>query len=148
MFWKKVCSLSTKRGSNLPLKIHSSAIADVLKNRAVSKQNRFNSGLVKSSDPVGYKLLYPDKTEVERNFAWQNIEFSLRRYKEELSKPYSRLVFYVCSSFDFLSHISDGGTIYDSDECDGNNDGCQLSKKSLTNTTSTTTTREKVNVFH
>ena len=96
MFWKEDSSLSTKRGCNLPLKIHSSATAYILKAKAVSKQNRFNSGLVKSSDPIGYKLLYPDKTEMNRNFAW-NIDFSLRKYKE-LGKPYSRIVFYVCSS--------------------------------------------------
>ena len=145
MVWREdSCSLSAKRGCNLPLKIHTSANADVLKSRAVSKQNRFNSCMVKSSNPIGYKLLYPDKTEVESNFAWQNTEFSLRRYKEELGKPYSRINFYVCSSVDYLSYIGDSGMTSDSD--DGNGIDCQISKKSSTVTACATTTRETVNM--
>ena len=50
------------------LRVHSSATGDVLKDRAVSKQNSFNSGLVRRCDGVGYKLLFPDKKDVERNF--------------------------------------------------------------------------------
>ena len=95
MIWKDDCCLTPKRGCNLLLKIRSSATADVLKDRAVSKQNRFNTSLVKSCDGVGYKLLFPDKKVVESNFTWDDSEFSLRRYKEELGKPYSRIVFYV-----------------------------------------------------
>jgi len=144
MIWKDDCGLTSKRGCNLPLKIHSSATADVLKARAVSKQNRFNSGLVKSCDAIGYKLLYPDKTEVESNFPWDNSEFSLRRYKEELGKPYSRIVFCVCSNIDYLSHLQCdvlGSAISDSDGSDGNN--CQPSKKPSKNVTSTTTERKR-----
>ena len=151
MIWKDDCCLTPKRGCNLPLKIPSNATADVLMDRAVSRQNRFNSGLVKSCDGIGYKLLFPDKKVVESNFIWDNSEFSLRRYKEELGKPYSRIVFYVCSNIDYLSHLqSDGidGSISDSDESDGSNG--QSSKNSSKIVTSTSTECKEVNVqvFH
>ena len=110
-----------------------------------------NSGLVKSCDGVGYKLLFPDKKVVESNFAWDNSEFSLRRYKEELGKPYSRIVFYVCSNMDYLSHLQSDGvdnSVSDSDESDGNN--CQSFKNSSKIVTSTITECKEVNVqvFH
>ena len=40
--------LATRRGSSLPLKVPSNATSEVLKAKAVAKQNRFNSSLIKS----------------------------------------------------------------------------------------------------
>jgi hypothetical protein len=108
MAWKDG-ELTTKRGSSLPLKAASDATADVLKAKAVAKQNRFNATLVKSDRVLGYKLLYPDKSEVLNEFSWQKyLEFTLAKYKEELGKPYSRISFLVCSNIDYLSYVADG----------------------------------------
>ena len=90
-------SLSAKRGCNLPVKIKSSATAELLKAEAVMKQNRFNGGLVKVNNPLGYRLLYPDKTEVEPQLSWKYEAFTLGRYKDELGKPYPRITFYVAT---------------------------------------------------
>ena len=98
MIWKDG-ELATRRGSSLPLKKPSNATSEVLKAKAVAKQNRFNSSLIKSDKALGYKLLYPDKSEVLREFTWQkDLEFTLEKYIEELGKPYSRISFYICSN--------------------------------------------------
>jgi hypothetical protein len=151
MFWNEDYSLlSAKRGSNMPLKIESNVDNEVLKAKSVEKQHRFNSGVVKSSNAIGYKLLYPDKTEVKSSFSWQKKEFTLRGYKEELGKPYSRINFYVCSNMDYLSYISNGGVISDSDESQGSDTPSQSTLKKpatkTTKTTSTTTKQEEVNI--
>ena len=67
MIWKDR-KLATRRGSSFPLKVPSNAISEVLKVKAVAKRNRFNSSLIKSDKALGYKLLYPDKAEVLRDF--------------------------------------------------------------------------------
>lgn len=107
MIWKDG-ELATRRGSSLPLKVPSNATSKVLKVKAVAKQNRFNSSLIKSDKALGYKLLYPDKSGVLSDFTWQkDLEFTLEKYKEELGKPYSRISFYLCSNIDYLSYITD-----------------------------------------
>ena len=91
MIWKDG-ELPTKRGSSLPLKVPSNATSEVLKTKAVAKQNRFSSSLMKSDKVLGYKLLYSDKSEVLRDFICQkDLEFTLGKYKEEIRKPYSRI---------------------------------------------------------
>ena len=67
MIWKDR-KLATRRGSSFPLKVPSNAISEVLKDKAEAKRNRFNSSLIKSDKALGYKLLYPDKSEVLRDF--------------------------------------------------------------------------------
>ena len=95
MIWKDG-ELATRRGSSLPLKKPSNATSEVLKAKAVAKQNRFNSSLIKSDKALGYKLLYPDKSEVLREFTWQkDLEFTLEKYIEELGKPFSRMFLYL-----------------------------------------------------
>ena len=47
MIWKDG-EPATRRGSSLPLKVLSNATSQVLKAKAVAKQNRFNSSLIKS----------------------------------------------------------------------------------------------------
>ena len=51
MMWKDG-ELATRRGSSLPLKVPSNATSEVLKAKAVAKQNRFNSSLIKSDKPL------------------------------------------------------------------------------------------------
>ena len=68
MIWKDG-EPATRRGSSLRLKVLSNATSEVLKAKAVAKQNRFNFlSLIKSDKALGYKLLYPDKSEVLRDF--------------------------------------------------------------------------------
>ena len=108
MIWKDG-ELATRRGSSLSLKVPSNATSEVLKAKAVAKQNRFKSSLIKGDKALGHKLLYPDKSEVLRDFTWQkDLEFTLGKYKEELGKAYSRISFYLCSKIDYLSYVADG----------------------------------------
>ena len=117
MIWKDR-KLATRRGSSFPLKVPSNAISEVLKDKAEAKRNRFNSSLIKSDKALGYKLLYPDSSEVLRDFTWQkDPKFTLGKYKEELGKPYSRISFYLCSNIDYLSYVADG--VDSSDQSEG-----------------------------
>ena len=53
MIWK-YGELATRRGSSLPLKVPFNVTSEVLKAKAVAKQNRLNSNLIKSDN---YKAL-------------------------------------------------------------------------------------------
>ena len=117
MIWKDG-ELATRRGSSLPLKKPSNATSEVLKAKAVAKQNRFNSSVIESNKALGYKLVYPDKSEVLREFTWQkDLELTLEKYIEELGKPFSRISFYICSNIDHLSYVADG--VDSSDQSEG-----------------------------
>lgn len=119
------CVLSTKRGSILPLLVDPDIDAETLKKKAVEKQHRFHSGIVKSDNPFGYRLLFPDKQLVEDKLPWQNTQFTLRSYKDELGKPYSRITLYLCTSLDYLSHLGTSSSDSDESDMDGKqNDDC------------------------
>ena len=53
MIWKDR-EPATRRGSSLPLKVPSNATFEALKVKAVAKQNRFNSSLIKDDKALGY----------------------------------------------------------------------------------------------
>ena len=53
MIWKGR-EPATRRGSSLPLKVPSNATFEALKVKAVAKQNRFNSSLIKDDKALGY----------------------------------------------------------------------------------------------
>ena len=58
---------------------------------------------------LGYKLLYPDKSEALRYFTSQKgLECILVKYNEELGKPYTRISFYLWSNIDYPSYAADG----------------------------------------
>ena len=46
-------------------------------------------------------LVYPDRTEV-KNLPGSTESFILKKCKEELGKPYSRIYFYLTKTSDFL----------------------------------------------
>ena len=92
--------LKPKKGSNLPIKVSASIDADALLAVALEKHCRFNKDLIKRDRE--YKLLYPDKSIVAMLPGVQE-KFSLLRYKEELGKPYSRIVFFICDLKDVAS---------------------------------------------
>ena len=51
-------------------------------------------------------LVYPDRTEV-KNLPGSTESFILKKYKEELGKPYSRIYFYLTKTSDFLKFMLD-----------------------------------------
>jgi len=51
-----------------------------------------------------YQLLYADKNKVN-TLPGSDEPFTLRRYKEEIDKPYSRITFYLCSSSDYFDSV-------------------------------------------
>ena len=65
---------------------------------------------------VFYQLLYADKNKVN-TLPGSDEPFTLKRYKEEMDKPYSRITFYLCSSsYYFDSVLGDFDLDSDSDE--------------------------------
>jgi hypothetical protein len=96
-------NLTVKRGSSLPLKVQPAITANQLLGMAVEKQSRFNQGMVK--DPIGYKLLYHDKREVD-TIPGKEEPFSLQSYKEDIGKPYTRIIFFLCSNIDYLDYVT------------------------------------------
>ena len=116
--------LKAKKGCNLPIKVSNNITAEALLAVAVEKHRRFNKDLVKRD--FAYKLLYPDKSIVV-TLPGVKEAFTLGRYKEELGKPYSRIIFYICDLKDYSAEKIKmlQATIEDEDEDvdeDGNSD--------------------------
>ena len=64
--------------------------------KAVEKHSRFHKDVVQSNKKAFYQLLYADKNKVS-TLPGSDEPFTLKRYKEEIDKPYSRITVYVCS---------------------------------------------------
>lgn len=97
--------LKVSRGSstNHTVSVSSSVGVAELLGKAVEKHSRFNR---KFSDRVDeYYLLYPDKSRVEKLPGTQE-EFTLKRFKEELGKPYDRITLYLCRVTDFYTSLT------------------------------------------
>ena len=109
--------LKASRGSstNHTVSVSPSVGVGELLEKAVEKHSRFNRKL---SDRVEeYYLLYPDKSRVE-NLPGTQEEFSLKRYKEELGKPYDRITLYLCKVTDLYTSMTNelieiGSTVMD-----------------------------------
>ena len=99
---KKDGLLRIARGSCLPLKISPSVGAEELLAKAREKIVRFNQNVFATHDMV--TLVYPDRTEV-KNLPGSTESFILKKYKEELGKPYSRIYFYLTKTSDFLKFM-------------------------------------------
>ena len=111
--------LVIKRGSYLPLKVKPSIRASELLQMAVEKQSRFNKDMMK--DPIGYKILYSDKREVE-NIPGKEVPFVLQTYKEDIGKPFTRICFFLCTQIDYLDYISCSARYSDSDDSEEGSD--------------------------
>ena len=64
---------------------------------------------------------------------WNEEEFTLARYKEELGKTYSRITFYLCSSVNYLEHVTNSlerELDEDSDSSAGSLEDFKIKKKS------------------
>ena len=97
--------LIPKRNTSLPLIVNDLIGQEELLNKAVDKQSRFNSVLI-SNEPRLYKLLFGNHARVQevRTIPGSDEPFTLRRYKEEIGKPYSKISFFLCSLADYLEH--------------------------------------------
>ena len=108
--------LSIKRGYSLPINVTPNITSEDLLEKAVEKHSRFHKDVVQSNKKAFYQLLYADKNKVS-TLPGSDEPFTLKRYKEEIDKPYSRITFYVCSSSDYFdSVLGDFDLDSDSDE--------------------------------
>ena len=94
---RKNGKLSIRRGATLPLSVLPDIDSQQLRTKAVEKHARFNNNLINSA--TINRLLYPGCKQV-LNLPGSNEPFFLKKYKQELYKPYSRITFYLCSSDD------------------------------------------------
>ena len=94
-----------RRNTTLPLTVKDTVGKEELLNTAVEKHSRFNSNLI-SNNPEIYRLLFGSHGRLHevRTMPGSEEPFVLRRYKEEIGKPYSKISFYICSLADFLEY--------------------------------------------
>ena len=97
-------ALVVKRGATLPLTVPATVTYDDLLAKAVEKHHRFNKGIIKHDRKKSYYLLYGDKSRAT-SLPGCNEPFTLKRYKEEIDKPYTRITLYLCSSLDHCDSI-------------------------------------------
>ena len=96
--------LSIKRGYSLPLSVTPDVTSEDLLAKAVEKHSRFHKDVVESNNRELYQLLYADKSTVS-TLPGCDEPFTLKRYKEEIDKPYSRITFYLCPSSDYFDSV-------------------------------------------
>ena len=82
--------LSIKRGYSLLINVTSNITSEDLLEKAVEKHRRFHKDVVQSNKKAFYQLLYADKNKVS-TLAGSDEPFTIKRYKEEIDKPYSRI---------------------------------------------------------
>ena len=110
--------LSIIRGKKQSLKILDSCSAEDLKKEAIEKWANFDQTFCSMEE---YKLLYPDMKEVHFIPGKEETLFQLRKYKEELAKPFSLIILYLITWTDFyhivpnvdspdLNYLSDPGS--------------------------------------
>ena len=94
-----------RRNTTLPLTVKDTVGKEELLNTAVEKHSRFNSNFI-SNNPEIYRLLFGSHGRLHevRTIPGSEEPFVLRRYKEEIGKPYSKISFYICSLADFLEY--------------------------------------------
>ena len=97
--------LSIKRGATLPLTVAPSVTARQLLKNGVEKHARFNNNLIDHRE--SYSLLYPNYKEVMIIPGTQE-PFTLKKYKQEIDKPYSRITFFLCSSSEYMDSVFGG----------------------------------------
>ena len=111
---KREDTLVVKRGVALPLTVSTAVSYEVLLKKSVEKHHRFNKDLVKHDSETFYHLLYNDKKKATI-LPGSDEPFILKRYKEEIDKPYSRISLYLCTVSDYVSSIFNDLPYSDSD---------------------------------
>ena len=91
-------NLKRVRGKKLPLKVKTTNNYDNLKKRAIEKHSHHDQSFCGLEE---YVLLYPDGKEALLLPGITSTRFQLDSYKEELGKPYSQIVLYLCSTSGF-----------------------------------------------
>ena len=104
--------LVVKRGVTLPVTVRTNINYDELIKKAVEKHHRFNKDIIKHDDKMFYYLLYGDKKKADK-LPGCDEAFYLKRYKEEIDKPYSRITLFLCSCTDYMASIFND--LFDSD---------------------------------
>ena len=97
-------ALVVKRGVTLPLTVPATVTYEDLLAKAVEKHHRFNKGIIKHDRKSSYYILYGDKSRATY-LPGCNEPFTLKRYKEEIDKPYTRMTLYLCLSSDHFTSI-------------------------------------------
>ncbi len=112
--------LLPKRSTMLLLNVNDLIDSKELLHKAVEKHSRFNSNLI-SNNPSMYKLLYGNIARVQeaKTIPGSDEPFSLRRYKEEIGKPYSKITFYICPFTDYLDDLVNSSSS-DEEMCNSN----------------------------
>ena len=95
-------SVLKKRQGRMPLKVLHNINRNELKDLAIKKYARFDQNFCATDE---YVLLYPDLKEVAFNPGTVN-PFKLNEYKEDLGKPYQKLVFFLCQECDLSESLS------------------------------------------
>lgn len=88
--------LRVARGKRISLTAHPRATAAEILASAVQKHLACDSSLIDTR----YQLLYPDGRIVEFIPGTRD-PFALKSYKDFMGKPYSKLVFFICSDEDY-----------------------------------------------
>ena len=104
-------NLKPVRGKKLPLKVKTSINYDYLKKRAIEKHSHHDQSFCGLEE---YVLLYPDGKEALFLPRITTTRFQLDSYKEELGKPHSQIVLYLCSSSEF-DNVSCGAIEFNPD---------------------------------
>ena len=91
-------NLKPVRGKKLPLKVKIAINYDDLKKRAIEKHSHHDQSFCGLEE---YVLLYPDGREALFLPEITSTRYQLDSYKEELGKPYSQIVLYLCSTSRF-----------------------------------------------
>ena len=91
-------NLEPVRGKKLPFKVKTTINYDDLKNIAMEKHSPHDQSFCCLEE---YVLLYPDGKEALFLPGITSTRFQLDSYKEELGKPYSQIVLYLCSTSEF-----------------------------------------------
>jgi hypothetical protein len=116
--------LLPKRNTMLPLNVNDLIGSNELLDKAVEKHSCFNSSLI-SNIPSMYKLLYGNIAQVQaaKTIPGSEEPFSLKRYKEEIGKPYSKISFYICPLTDYLEDFINSSSSSDEQMCDNSASG-------------------------
>ena len=122
---KREDTLVIKRGVALPLTVLTAVNYNVLLKKSVEKHHRFNKDLVKHDSETFYHLLYNDKKRATM-LPGSDEPFTLKRYKEEIDKAYSRISLYLCTVSDYMSSIFNDLLHSDSDSEFDESDGIQM----------------------
>ena len=90
------------RGKSLPLKVNKDAPYAEVFSLAVTKREAYDKSF---NDKLSWNLVYPDGQLCVTLPGQAEQEFTVRKYKEDLGKPYNRITLYLCPEESDLDHL-------------------------------------------